>query len=149
MIRIPPTHLVLVCALLVAAPLRAAPAAPAGKPAPARPAGKSAPAMPAGKSAAAKPRRDATATATAPAARAVGSPGSAASASRRLDDVRIEGELEVPRVTFITVRKPHRFTDFTRATGVRSSRRMAAEAKLPAWIPPPTGPTTEAQKESR
>ena len=124
----------LVGALLLAAPLAAAPAAPAGKPAPAAPARKSAPA---------KSRR---VTST---AKSVGQPAPAAeSASRRLEDVRIEGEFEVPRVTFITVRKPHRFNDFTRPTNVRSSRRMAAETTLPAWIPPPS-PPQEAQKENR
>lgn len=125
------TSLVLMCALLVAAPVTAAAAT-------------AQPSAPTKASAPAKPRR---ASAAAPAdPRAA---NSATAASRRLEDVRIEGELEVPRVTFITVRKPHRFTDFTRATGVRSSRRMAAEAKLPAWIPAPPSPTTEAQKESR
>lgn len=70
-------------------------------------------------------------------------------ASRRLEDVHIEGELEVPRVTFITVRKPHRFHDYTRATSVRSSRRMAADATFPAWIPPAPTPASEARKENR
>ena len=126
MIRIRSIHWALVCALLVAAPLAASPKAPASRSAPA------------------KPRR-ATVTAKggtrpAPAADA---------ASRRLEDVRIEGELEVPRVTFITVRKPHRFNDFARPSNVRSSRRMAAETTLPAWIPPPASPPQEAHKENR
>jgi len=112
-------------ALLFAAPLAAAPAAPAGKPAPA----KARRATSAGK-AGAKPATPAEA------------------ASRRLEDVRIEGELEVPRVTFITVRKPHRFHDFTRPTNVRSSRSMAAGTTLPAWIPPPN-PPQESPKENR
>ena len=112
--------LALACALLLSAPATAA--TPAKRPA----------ATPA-----AKARR---ATATAPAD---------ASASRRLEDVHIEGELEVPRVTFITVRQPHRFTDYTRATSVRSSRRMAADATFPAWIPPSPTPASEARKETR
>jgi len=86
---------------------------------------------------AAKARRD-----VAPAAEA-------APASRRLEDVHIEGELEVPRVTFITVRQPHRFTDYTRATSVRTCRRMAADATFPAWIPPAPTPASEARKETR
>lgn len=73
----------------------------------------------------------------------------AAAASRRLEDVHIEGELEVPRVTFITVRQPHRFTDYTRATSVRPARRMAAEATFPAWIPAADTAASEARKESR
>ena len=115
----------LVCALLFAAPLAAAPAAPAGKSAPAK-------------------SRRATSTLKSSSKPAP----SSESASRRLEDVRIEGELEFPRVTFITVRKPHRFNDFTRPTNVRSSRRMAAETTLPAWIPPPT-PPQEARTENK
>ena len=115
----------LVCALLFAAPLAAAPAAPAGKSAPAK-------------------SRRATST-----SKSTSKPApSSEAASRRLEDVRIEGELEVPRVTFITVRKPHRFNDFTRPTNVRSSRRMAAETTLPAWLPPPS-PPQEARKENK
>ena len=93
-----------------------------------------APAAPAGKSAPAKARR---ATST---GKAVTKPAPPAEAASR--------RLEVPRVTFITVRKPHRFNDFTRPTNVRSSRRMAAETTLPAWIPPPS-PPQEAHKENR
>jgi hypothetical protein len=127
MIRIRPILGALLGALLLASPLAAA----------------GAPAAPAGKSAPAKARR-----ATSP-GKAVTKPAPPAeAASRRLEDVRIEGELEVPRVTFITVRKPHRFNDFTRPTNVRSSRRMAAETTLPAWIPPPS-PPQEAHKENR
>lgn len=73
----------------------------------------------------------------------------AVAASRRLEDVHIEGELEVPRVTFITVRQPHRFNDYTRATSVRPARRMAAETALPAWIPAADTAASEARKESR
>ncbi len=113
--------LALACALLLSAPATAA--TPAKRPATVTPA--------------VKARR---ATATAPAD---------APASRRLEDVHIEGELEVPRVTFITVRQPHRFTDYTRATSVRSSRRMAADATFPAWIPPAPTPASEARKETR
>ena len=94
-------------------------------------------ASPAGSAAPAKSRRT-----TAPVA-------VAAPASRRLEDVHIEGELEVPRVTFITVRQPHRFRDFTRATSVRSSRRMAAEATFPAWISPVPTTSQEARKENQ
>jgi hypothetical protein len=122
----------LVCALLFAVPLAAAPAAPAA---------------PAGKSAPAKSRR-ATSTGKAGAKAAAKPAPPAEAASRRLEDVRIEGELEVPRVTFITVRKPHRFNDFARPANVRSGSRMAAETTLPAWIPPPS-PPQEARKENR
>ena len=125
MIRSRSIFCALVGALLFTAPLAAAPAAPAGKAAPAR------------------SRHAASAS------KSVTKPAPAAeSASRRLEDVRIEGELEVPRVTFITVRKPHRFNDFTRPTNVRSSRRMAAETTLPAWIPPPS-PPQGARKENK
>jgi hypothetical protein len=110
-------------ALLLAAPATATPAVPA----PATGAG-------AAKRAPAKPR-----PATAP----------AAAASRRLEDVHIEGELEVPRVTFITVRQPHRFTDFTRPTSVRSSRRLADDATYPAWISTAAKPAPDARKENR
>jgi len=125
MIRSRSIFCALVCALLFAAPLAAAPAVPAGKAAPSK-------------------ARRASSTGKAVTTRAP----AAESASRRLEDVRIEGELEVPRVTFITVRKPHRFNDFTRPTNVRSSRRMAAETTLPAWIPPPS-PPQEARKENK
>jgi hypothetical protein len=70
-------------------------------------------------------------------------------AARRLEDVHIEGELEVPRITFITVRQPHRFTDFTRPASVRSSRRMADGTACPAWISPAPKPAPEARKENR
>lgn len=113
-------------ALLLAAAPAVAPAA-TGKPAAARPAAK-----PAAKPAAAK---------AAPATEAAG--------NRRLEDVRIEGELEVPRVTFITVRQPHRFHDYTRVSSLRSARRMAADATLPAWIETPTTPASDARKETR
>lgn len=109
-----------IVAALAGALLLAAPASGAGTPKPA--------------SAGAKARRDVP---------------PATAASRRLDDVHIEGELEVPRVTFITVRQPHRFTDYTRATSVRPARRMAAEATFPAWIPPIATAESEARKESR
>ena len=135
MIRIRSIHWALVCSLLVAAP-RSATAAENSKSAPA--------AARAGKSAPAKTRR---ATVTAKSGTKPAPP--AEDASRRLEDVRIEGELEVPRVTFITVRKPHRFNDFTRPANVRSGRRMAAETTLPAWIPPPASPPQEAHKENR
>jgi len=137
MIRIRSLRWAVVCALLVVAPLATSSAAPAGKSAPA----KARRATSTGKAAAKSTAKSAAKSAakTAPAAE---------SASRRLEDVRIEGELEVPRVTFITVRKPHRFNDFTRPTNVRSSRRMAAETTLPAWIPPPS-PPQEARKENQ
>lgn len=117
----------LACALLLAAPLTAAAAAAPAK----------APRAPAKQKAAAKKPAPA-ATPAEP----------VAPSSRRLEDVRIEGELEVPRITFITVRQPHRFNDYTRATSVRSSRRMAAETALPAWIPPSPKTSQEARKES-
>lgn len=133
--------LALSCALLVAAFVTAAEAAPAASTSPAKAA------------ATAKARRSSASKLT-----AAKKPGpaatpaeAAASSSRRLEDVRIEGELEVPRITFITVRQPHRFNDFTRATSVRSSRRMAAETALPAWIPPSQSTSStsqEARKES-
>lgn len=116
--------LALACALLAAAPAAGAASRPAA--AHARPV------------AAAKAK--ATRSATAPAAE----PG-----TRRLEDVHIEGELEVPRVTFITVRQPHRFTDYVRATSVRPARRMAADATLPAWIPAFTTAASDARKENR
>ena len=137
MIHIRSLRWAVVCALLVVAPMAASAAAPAGKSAPA----KVRRATSIGKAAVKSASKSASKSAakTAPAAE---------SASRRLEDVRIEGELEVPRVTFITVRKPHRFNDFTRPTNVRSSRRMAAETTLPAWIPPPS-PPQEARKENQ
>lgn len=117
--------LALACALLLAAPLTAAAAA-----APAKARRATAP----GKASAKKPARAAT-----PAEPVTAS-------SRRLEDVRIEGELEVPRITFITVRQPHRFNDFTRATSVRSSRDLAAETALPAWITPSQITSSASQK---
>ncbi len=102
-----------------------------------------------GKSAKTSPAAKPAARHAAPAkARAKAAPASP-SAERRLDEVRIEGELEVPRVTFITVRQPHRFHDYTRATSVRPSRRMAAEATFPSWIPPVPTAAGNARKENR
>lgn len=131
--RIP--ALAIAAALLLAPPAGAA--TPTGGAAPSRPAVGAKPA------ATAKPRR------AAPPATSTTSTTSTQTAERRLEDVHIEGELEVPRVTFITVRQPHRFTDYARATSVRSSRRMAADATFPAWIPAPQTTESEARKESR
>jgi hypothetical protein len=133
--------LALACALLVAAlaTVTTAVAAPTASPAPARAAAALAKARRAAAQSKSAAKKSApTATPVEP----------VASSSRRLEDVRIEGELEVPRITFITVRQPHRFTDYTRATSVRSSRRMAAETALPAWIPPSPNTSQEARKES-
>ncbi|MCC6348275.1 MAG: hypothetical protein IT347_01620 [Candidatus Eisenbacteria bacterium] len=80
-------------------------------------------------------------------------PGTPAAApgteARRLGDVHIEGEVEVPRVTFITVRQPHRFTDYARATSVRPARRLATDATFPAWISPSPHAASDARKENR
>jgi len=141
MIHIRSLRWAVVCALLVVAPMAASAAAPAGKSAPA----KVRRATSIGKAAVKSTAKSASKSASKSAAKTA---PAAESASRRLEDVRIEGELEVPRVTFITVRKPHRFNDFTRPTNVRSSRRMAAETTLPAWIPPPS-PPQEARKENQ
>ena len=124
------------CALVLAAPVTTAVAAPAGSPTPVRAAApaKARRASATGKAAAKKPAPAATPAEP------------VASASRRLEDVRIEGELEVPRITFITVRQPHRFTDFTRATSVRSSRQLAAGTATPAWIPPSQITSSTSQK---
>ena len=115
--------LALACALVLAGPALAAPAAPAPQPA--------------------------TSVTRAKARRASVPAPAAEPASRRLAAVHIEGELEVPRVTFITVRQPHRFRDYTRATSVRSSRSLAADATFPAWIPPAPTPASDARKENR
>ena len=72
-----------------------------------------------------------------------------ADAARRLEDVHIEGELEVPRITFITVRQPHRYTDYTRPAAVRSSRKLADETTGPAWISAPPKHAPEVRKENR
>lgn len=94
-----------------------------------------------------RPVAPAKASAAAAATRRAAEP--TAPAARRLEDVHIEGELEVPRVTFITVRQPHRFTDYTRATSVRPARRMAADATFPAWIATSPTPASDTRKENR
>lgn len=86
----------------------------------------------------------------APAKRAASAaPAAAAPSARTLDDVHIEGELEVPRVTFITVRQPHRFHDYARPTSVRPAARMAADAARAAAFSPVPQPAPEARKENR
>jgi hypothetical protein len=97
---------------------------------------------------AATPKRAAVpapARASAPAPAAAPGPSPA---QRRLGDVHIEGELEVPRVTFITARRPPRFRDFARGPSVRSSRRLADETKVPSWISPVPVPAQDVRKEN-
>lgn len=75
-------------------------------------------------------------------------PAAASAASRRLDDVRIEGELPVPQVLFITARDQRRFFDFRTRDYVRTSRQVCESAVEPPKAPATPAAPNAARKEN-
>jgi len=57
-----------------------------------------------------------------------------AAKARRLEDIRIEGDVPVPQVLFITARDPRRFLDFRHAPYRMSSLELARTAVLPTRV---------------
>lgn len=96
----------------------------------------------------------ATTTAPAPArartvkASAPGSPAAKGAAQpRRLEDVKIEGEIPVPQVLFVTAREQRRLMELQHHRYLRSSRELAAATPLPRWTAvPQVTPTPERSR---
>lgn len=57
-----------------------------------------------------------------------------AGSARRLEDIRIEGEIPVPQVLFITARDQRRFMDFHHRRYLRTSQEVGQQTVLPSWI---------------
>jgi len=68
---------------------------------------------------------------TAPAAKVA---PTAKAAPRRLEDVRIEGDVPVPQVVFVTARDARRFLDFEPGRYRKSSLELARESVLPTRV---------------
>ncbi len=73
------------------------------------------------------------ALAAAKTAPAKGAPAAKA-APRRLEDVRIEGDVPVPQVVFVTARDARRFLDFEPGRYRKSSLELARESVLPTRV---------------
>jgi hypothetical protein len=73
----------------------------------------------------------------------------AATSSRTLEDIHIEGEIPVPQVLFITERDPRRFVEFQDRRYLRTSRKVGEDAGLPSRIVVTRSRTTPAQESSR
>lgn len=68
--------------------------------------------------------------------------------ARRLEDIRIEGDVPVPQVIFVTARDPRRFLEFQHRRYLKSSAELGREAVLPSRVHL-VGPTpTTIHKES-
>ena len=57
-----------------------------------------------------------------------------AAPTRRLEDIRIEGDVPVPQVLFVTARDPRRFLDFGHDRYRKSSLELARTAVLPTRV---------------
>ena len=91
----------------------------------------------------AQPRTSAAADST----RANGAPSTAA-ASRRLDDIHIEGEIPMPQVLFITARDQRRFTDFNAQRYLRTSLEVGEQTVYPTRIGPSDTRRTDKSQEA-
>ena len=67
---------------------------------------------------------------------AAGKPVVAKSAEkpRRLEDVRIEGDVPVPQVLFVTARDPRRFLEFQHGRYRKTSLQLSRESMSPARV---------------
>jgi hypothetical protein len=81
-------------------------------------------------------------------AKAATAPQAAKAAPRRLEDIRIEGEIPVPQVLFITARDQRRFLDFRHRRYLKNSRQLGEQTVLPQRIQLTGDPVTEIRKES-
>ncbi len=86
-------------------------------------------------------KRDA-ARASAPWARPVGT-------ARTLDDIRIQGELPVPQVLFITARDPWRMLEFQHHRYLRAGAQLGQATVLPGWIVVSQDPITAGKETAR
>jgi len=57
-----------------------------------------------------------------------------AAASRRLEDIHIEGEIPMPQVLFITARDQRRFTDFNAQRYLRTSLEVGEQTVYPTRV---------------
>lgn len=71
-----------------------------------------------------------------------------AAAARRLEDIRIEGDVPVPQVIFVTARDPRRFMEFQHRRYLKSSVELARETVLPTRVHPVGTWPTPVHKES-
>ena len=71
------------------------------------------------------------------------------SESRTLEAIRIEGEIDVPQVLFITARDQRRFVEFQHRRYLSTSRELGARTAFPTRIvsdAPPVPPQPEASR---
>ena len=54
--------------------------------------------------------------------------------ARRLEDIRIEGDVPVPQVIFVTARDPRRFMDFQHRRYLKDSRELGRETVFPSRV---------------
>jgi hypothetical protein len=87
----------------------------------------------------------ATATKAAPAQDA---PAKRAAAPRMLEDIRIEGEVPVPQVLFITARDQRRFMDLHHRRYLKTSFEIGARTVFPSALTVVHTPEPGADKES-
>jgi len=72
-----------------------------------------------------------------------------AGAPRRLEDIRIEGEIPVPQVLFITARDQRRFMEFQHHRYQRTSLELGRATTLPSPIVVPRSTPVEPKEEQR
>lgn len=83
-------------------------------------------------------------------ANAAAKPGAAAkppAAPRTLEDIRIEGEIPVPQVLFITARDQRRFMDLHHHRYLRTSLQIGERIAYPAALAVVQTPATGTAKE--
>lgn len=93
---------------------------------------------------------------TARGARRPGTPGTgpapataAGAGARTLDDIRIEGEIAVPQVLFITARDQRRFMEFQNRRYLRTSAQLGQATAMPGWILVTPTPITAGKEIAR
>lgn len=80
------------------------------------------------------------------AARSAAAAARPAAAPRTLEDIRIEGEIRVPQVLFITARDQWRMLEFQHRRYLRTGAQLGQATEMPGWIVV-TLPTVTAGKE--
>jgi hypothetical protein len=85
-----------------------------------------------------------------PATKAVAKLPPAPAMPRTLEDVRIEGEVPVPQVLFITARDQRRFMDFQHHRYLKNSEMIGDDTPFPTWVAVIHGsPTIPGKEPSR
>ena len=88
-------------------------------------------------------------TGTRPVAQTPRAAGQASGPPRRLEDIRIEGEIPVPQVLFITAREQRRFMEFQHHRYQRTSLELGQATTMPSQIVVPPDPPVERKEEQR